>query len=58
MEVAPDGLAHNIQVVQGLGMGLDEEAVAAVRQWKFQPGTKDQVPVTVRALIEVNFRLL
>lgn len=58
VEVGLDGLAHNIKVVRGLGLGLDERAVAAIRQWKFNPGTKDGQPVAVMANIEVNFRLL
>ena len=53
-----DGLAHNIQVKRGLGLGLDEQAVLAVSQWKFRPGAKDGQPVTVAANIEVNFRLM
>ena len=56
-EIGPDGLAHNIQVLKGLGFGLDEEAIAAITQWKFQPGTKDGQAVTVAATIEINFRL-
>jgi TonB family protein len=58
LEVGADGLAHNIQVVRGLGLGLDEKAVEAVQQWTFKPGMKDGEPVPVRASIEVNFRLL
>ena len=58
VEVGTDGLAHNIRVVQGLGLGLDENAVDAISQWRFQPGTKDGAPVTVAANIEVNFRLM
>jgi TonB family protein len=58
LEVGPDGLARNIQVLQGIGLGLDESAVEAIRQWIFQPGTKDGQPVTVAASVEVNFRLL
>ena len=54
----PDGLAHNIQVMRSLGMGLDQKAIDAVSQWQFAPGTKDGQPVTVAAAIEVNFRLL
>ncbi|MGP8246523.1 MAG: TonB family protein [Bryobacteraceae bacterium] len=58
VEVGPDGLAHNIQVTQGLGLGLDERAVEAVSQWRFKPGMMDGQPVTVAATIQVNFRLL
>ena len=41
-----------------LGAGLDEAALDAVRKWHPQPGTKNGVPVPVRAIIKVNFRLL
>jgi TonB family protein len=57
LEIGPDGLAHNLRVVEGLGLGLDEKAVEAVRSWRFTPGTKNGEPVTVAAHIEVNFRL-
>ena len=56
-EVGPDGTATNIRVVRSLGLGLDEKAIEAVKQWKFKPGQKDGYPVTVMATIEVNFRL-
>lgn len=58
VEIGPDGLAHNIRVLHGLGLGLDEKAIDAVSVWKFKPGMKDGQPVTVAASIEVNFRLL
>ena len=54
----PDGTPRNISVRRALGLGLDEKAIEAVKQWKFRPGTKDGDPVTVQASIEVNFRLL
>ncbi len=55
--VAPDGMAQDIQVLQGLGSGLNEKAVEAIRKWRFAPGMKDGEPVAVTARIEVNFRL-
>ena len=58
IEVDPSGKATNIRVARSLGLGLDEKAVEAVRQWKFKPGYKDGKAVTVAATIEVNFRLL
>jgi len=58
VEIGPDGVPRNIRVIRSLGLGLDEQAVDAVSQWKFKPGMRDGVPVTVAATIEVNFRLL
>jgi TonB family protein len=53
-----DGLAKNITVARGIGVGLDERAVEAVSQWKFQPGQQSGTPIPVEAQIEVNFRLM
>ena len=55
--IGTDGIAHDINVVKPLGMGLDEKAVEAVQKWLFNPGMKNGEPVNVRAQIEVNFRL-
>ena len=56
--VDKEGLARDVRVVRPLGLGLDEKAVEAVQQWKFNPGMKAGEPVNVRANIEINFRLL
>ena len=56
--VDPNGNAINPRVMKSLGLGLDEKAIEAVRQWKFKPGYKDGKPVPVAATVEVNFRLL
>lgn len=58
VDIGPDGVARNFQVVRSLEPGLDQKAIEAVQQWQFKPGTKDGQPVTVRATIEVNFRLM
>jgi len=58
VDIAPDGTAGNFEVIRSLEPGLDQKAIDAVQQWRFQPGMKDGAPVTVRATIEVNFRLM
>ncbi|HXS96941.1 MAG TPA: TonB family protein [Candidatus Limnocylindrales bacterium] len=56
--IGENGKVTTAQVVQSLGLGLDEQAMMAVETWTFQPATKNGVPVPTQALVEVNFRLL
>ena len=37
--IGPDGRAKDIHVVKGLGLGLDEKAMEAVRGWRFRPAS-------------------
>ncbi len=55
--IGPDGVPGDVRVIRPLGLGLDEQAVLAVRQWRFEPGTRDGQPVSVAATVEMNFRL-
>jgi protein TonB len=55
--VSADGKPQQIRVQRSLGMGLDEKAIEAVRQWKFEPAKKDGQAVPVMINVEVNFRL-
>jgi TonB family protein len=55
--VRKDGTIDSIQVVQGLGYGLDEAAVSAVRQWKFAPGTQNGETIDLITTVQVNFSL-
>lgn len=57
--VDANGRATSVHVDKGLGYGLDEEAVKAVRDiWRFKPaiGPNGQ-PAMVRMLIEIDFHL-
>jgi beta-lactamase regulating signal transducer with metallopeptidase domain len=51
------GMPQHIHAIRKLGMGLDEKAIEAVRQYKFDPATRKGKPVAVAISIEVNFRL-
>ncbi len=55
--VDAQGNPQRVRVVRQLGMGLDEKAVEAVKQYRFKPGMKDGKPVPVEINMEVNFQL-
>jgi outer membrane biosynthesis protein TonB len=43
--------------MQGLGGGLDQRAIDAVRQWKFSPARRFGTPVDVMVEVAVEFKL-
>lgn len=55
--VQRNGSVGDVRVLQGLGGGLDARAVAAVRQWRFEPATRRGTPVDVMVEVAVEFRL-
>ncbi len=55
--VGTDGKPRDIRVVRALGLGLDEEAIKAVKRWTFEPARKDGQPVAVQINVQVNFHL-
>jgi periplasmic protein TonB len=55
--VGSDGKMADVWVVRKLGLGLDQKAIATVRQWRFEPATKAGQPVPILINIQVQFRL-
>jgi protein TonB len=52
-----DGNVGDVSVRRGLGAGLDERAIEAVRQWKFAPARRLGEPVDVIVEVAVEFML-
>jgi periplasmic protein TonB len=55
--VDSQGYPQDVRVVRHLGMGLDEQAIQAVRGYRFRPATYQGHPVSVQMVIDVDFRL-
>lgn len=55
--VRRDGSVGEVTILQGLGAGLDQRAVAAVRQWRFSPARRRGEPVDVVVEVAVEFTL-
>ncbi len=55
--VVRDGSVGDVKVLQGLGGGLNDRAVQAVRQWRFAPAQRQGVPVDVLVEVAVEFKL-
>jgi len=55
--VEENGSVSNVTVQRPAGMGLDEKAVEAVRQYQFAPATRNGVAVRVELSIDVNFQI-
>jgi protein TonB len=52
-----DGAVESVKVHRGLPLGLTQNAVDAVRQWRFAPSTYNGHPVAVRYILTVRFNL-
>jgi len=58
VDIDTSGNVTGVRVVRSLGLGLDEKAIDAVKQWKFRPAMKNGSLVAVQARVDVSFRLL
>jgi len=49
-----EGKMTVLRTVKGLGYGLDESAIAALRSWKFSAATRNTAPVATIAQIDIE----
>ena len=50
------GVPQDVHVVRPLGMGLDESAIRAVRQYRFNPAVNNGKPIAVNGIVSVRFK--
>jgi protein TonB len=57
--VLPDGSVGDVKIVRSLDkrFGLDEEAIKAVKQWRFRPARRSGDPVAMLVSVEMMFEL-
>ena len=55
--VRRDGSVGDVKILRGLGAGLDQRAVDAVRQWRFSPARRYGTPVDVVVEVALEFKL-
>jgi protein TonB len=55
--VDQNGNPQNVHLLRGVGMGLDEKALEAVKQYKFKPARYNGKAVAVQVNVEVNFQI-
>lgn len=57
LDITETGAVNDVQVMKGLPYGLDQAAVDAVRQWRWEPATLEGKAVPVKFHVTINFKL-
>jgi protein TonB len=56
LTIPTDGIPKDVKVAKGFRSDFDQSAIDSVRQWRFQPATKDGKPTEVTVTLQVAFR--
>jgi periplasmic protein TonB len=54
--ICVDGNLRDVSVLNSLGPEFDQQAIAAVKQWRFKPATKHGKPVQSKELVVIDFK--
>ena len=57
LQVDEQGRPQRVRVMRGIGMGLDQKAVAAVERYRFRPAMENGHPVRVEMQVDVGFQI-
>ena len=56
--VTSKGLPKDLSIVKGLDDKVDQSALAAVKEWRFDPAKREGMPVAVRVEVEIDFHTM
>jgi periplasmic protein TonB len=51
------GVVDDAKVIKGIGQGCDEEAVSAIKKFKFTPGKNGGVAIKAKLTMAITFKL-
>jgi TonB family protein len=57
LQIDTEGKPVNVSILRPIGLGLDEQAIVAVSQYRFKPAMENGEPVIVEMKVEVNFQI-
>ncbi len=55
--IAEDGSVEHVEVLRSSNAGFEESAIEAIRQWRYEPATKDGKPISVYFTVVVEYEL-
>lgn len=56
--VSSHGLPREVQIIKSLDPEVDQSAVEAVKQWRFEPAKKNGKALAVRVAIDIRFHTM
>lgn len=55
--VRKDGTPDNIKIVKGMGYGMDQTAIAIIKDfWRFYPALRDNKPIEAKTAFDLPFK--
>jgi protein TonB len=54
--VSSKGVPVNVHIARSVDKDIDQSAIDAVKEWRFEPARKDGKPVAVKVTVEIRFQ--
>lgn len=54
--VSSKGMPVNVHIARSVDKDIDQSAIDAVKEWRFEPARKEGKPVAVKVTVEIRFQ--